>query len=100
MAASTSSASSTPEPRSILSSQTTPSKGSNSLSGSALPAGATSKLFVSNVRVGLEDARGVVIDQVYAIRAARYAVYRARDRMMVHFADDAATASEQRKRLD
>ena len=84
-----------PEPRAPRLEPQTPSRGSNS-------SGATTRTTtspVSSVRVGQEDARGVMIDQVYAIKTARYAIYRARDRMMVHFADDAMIADEQRKQL-
>jgi hypothetical protein len=55
---------------------------------------------VYSVRVGCDDARGVIIDQIYAVKDARYAIYRAGARMMVHFADDPTVADEQRKRLN
>ena len=96
MATSTAATSSVADTRPTRAETLAPPRGPNDASASAPATGAP----VSSVRVGSEDARGVTIDQVYAIRAARYAIYRARDRMMVHFADDAAVADGQRKRLN
>jgi hypothetical protein len=96
MAASTPTVSALAETRSSLSEPVASSKG---LSGSLPAIVATPGTSVSSVRVGREDARGVTIDQVYAVKVGRYAVYRARDRVMVHFADDPAVADEQRMRL-
>lgn len=100
MASSTSTTSSFVETRSILSESGTSPKGARgvTVSGSSIPAVAGKS--VSGVGVGREDARGVIIDQMYAVKSARYAIYRARDRVMVHFADDMLVADQQRKRLN
>jgi hypothetical protein len=98
MTGSTSTASSVAETRSLPSTAATSSK--NGFAGSTLPVLAPSGAPVSSVRVGSEDARGVNVEQIYAIKDARYAIYRAHDRMMVHFADDPRIADEQRKQLN
>jgi len=96
MAMSSASTSSAAETRSILADTSSPSKGSN---GSAAHA-PMATMPIAAVRVGREDARGVAIDQVFAVKEGAYAIYRGPDRMMVHFADDAALANEQRKNLN
>jgi len=95
MAISTAATSSAAETRSILTETSSPSKGPNGSTPHA-PIGSS----LASVRVDREDARGVMIEQVYAYKDSCYAIYRARDRMMVHFADDGAIADAQRKNLN
>lgn len=56
-------------------------------------------MTVDSIRVGETDARGVRVRAIYAIKRGVYAIYRADDQMMVHFADDPARADEQRCRI-
>jgi hypothetical protein len=72
---------------------------SNGKSNGSTPYGGVSAVPVSAIRVGRDDARGVAIDKIYAIKDGSYVIYRAQDQMMVHFADDAAVANEQRENL-
>ena len=61
--------------------------------------GAVGGLPVAALRAGHEDARGVAIEKIYALKDRTYVIYRAQHQVMVHFADDGTIANEQRKNL-
>lgn len=53
---------------------------------------------VADVMLGKPDARGVEVEQIYALRSDEYVIYRAGD-VYVQFADTASKAEDQRKRV-
>jgi len=52
---------------------------------------------VADLELHQPDALGVEIQLIYGRKPPEYAVYQTVDRVMLHFADDTATAAEQRK---
>ncbi len=54
---------------------------------------------VSEVRTGAPDAAGKTVEEVYAKYEPSYAVYRTKERVLVHFADDADEQKAQRSSL-
>jgi len=52
---------------------------------------------VADLQLYEPDALGVRVELIYGRKPPEYAVYQTADRVMLHFADDTATAAEQRK---
>jgi hypothetical protein len=59
---------------------------------------AGTRFGVDQIVEGQKDRRGVTIERVFAFRSEQYAIYLARE-IVVQYADDPATESEQRKRV-
>jgi len=55
--------------------------------------------MVADIKLGATDAAGATVEAVYASRPPNYAVYRTKDRLMIHFADASAKEAEQRTAL-
>lgn len=56
-------------------------------------------MLVADIKLGATDSAGATVEAVYASRPPNYAVYRTKDRLMIHFADAPAKEAEQRTAL-
>lgn len=56
-------------------------------------------MTVADIRIGATDSAGAIVETVFAHRSPLYAVYRTKDRLLIHFADDPVEEEIQRKAI-
>lgn len=56
-------------------------------------------MAVADIRLGATDSAGALVESVFARRPPIYAVYRTKDRLLIHFADASPEEDAQRKAL-